>query len=38
MLRAFMSLFVGTVVTSLILQDTPDEQVVDAMLRVMSWE
>ena len=37
-LRAFMSLFVGTVVTSLALGDSPDNEVVDAMLRVMGWE
>ena len=36
--RPFLSLFVGTVVTSLLLEDTPDIQVVDAMLRVMGWE
>jgi AcrR family transcriptional regulator len=36
-LRAFISLFVGTVVTSLVLEDTPDAHVVDAMLRVMGW-
>jgi AcrR family transcriptional regulator len=35
--RAFASLFVGTVVTSLVLGDSPDSQVVDAMLRVMGW-
>jgi len=37
-LRAFVSLFVGTVVTSLVLEDSPDAEVVDAMLRVMGWD
>jgi AcrR family transcriptional regulator len=37
-LRAFMSLFVGTVITSLLLEDSPDTNVVNAMLRVMGWE
>ena len=37
-LRAFMSLFVGTVVTSLVLQDEPDAEGGDAMLRGMGWE
>ena len=37
-LRAFVSLFVGTIVTSLVLEDSPDAEVVDAMLRVMGWD
>ena len=37
-MRALVSLFVGTIVTSLVFQDSPDDQVVDAMLRVMGWE
>jgi len=37
-MRAFMSMFVGTVVTSIALGDTPDAVVVDAMLRIMGWD
>lgn len=36
--RAFMSLFVGYLVTSMVFEDDVDEPVVDAMLRLMGWE
>jgi AcrR family transcriptional regulator len=36
--RAFMALFVGTLVTSVVLGDEPDEAVAEAVVRMMGWE
>jgi len=36
--RALMALFVGYFVTSIVLEDAPDEPIADAVLRVMGWE
>lgn len=36
--RAFMALFVGTLVTSVVLGDDPDEAVAEAVVRMMGWE
>jgi len=36
--RALMALFVGYLVTSIVLDDTPDAAIVDAALRTMGWE
>jgi AcrR family transcriptional regulator len=35
--RAMIALFVGYIVSSFVLQDSPDEVVADAALRVMGW-
>jgi hypothetical protein len=35
--RALASLIVGGFLTSMVLEDQPDEAVVDAALRVMGW-
>lgn len=36
--RAFMALFVGSLVTSVVLGDEPDEAIADAVVRMMGWE
>lgn len=36
--RAFMSLFVGSLATSVVVGDQPDEAMADAIVRVMGWE
>lgn len=36
--RALLSLLVGFIASSYVLQDEPDEAVVDAALRMMGWE
>lgn len=36
--RAFMALFVGSLVTSVVIGDQPDEATADAVVRVMGWE
>lgn len=35
--RALMALFIGTFVSSVMLEDAPDEAAADAVLRVMRW-
>jgi AcrR family transcriptional regulator len=36
--RAFMAMFVGSLVTSVVLGDEPDEAIADAVVRMMGWE
>jgi AcrR family transcriptional regulator len=36
--RAFLSLFVGSLVTSVVIGDQPDEAMADAVIRLMGWE
>lgn len=36
--RAFMALFAGSLATSLVLGDQPDEAMADAVVRLMGWE
>jgi AcrR family transcriptional regulator len=36
--RAFMSLFVGSLATSIVIGDQPDEAMADAVVRLMGWE
>jgi AcrR family transcriptional regulator len=36
--RAFLSLFVGSLVTSAVIGDQPDEAMADAVIRLMGWE
>lgn len=36
--RTFMALFVGSLVTSVVIGDQPDEATADAVVRVMGWE
>ena len=36
--RAFIALFVGTLATSVVLADQPDEAMADAVIRIMGWE
>jgi AcrR family transcriptional regulator len=36
--RALMSLFVGYMITSMVLEDAPDAAIVDAVMRAMGWE
>jgi AcrR family transcriptional regulator len=36
--RAFLSLFVGSLVTSTVIGDRPDEAMADAVIRLMGWE
>lgn len=36
--RAFMAVFVGSLATSVVLGDEPDEAIADAIVRMMGWE
>lgn len=36
--RAFISLFVGTLATSVVLGDQPDEAMTEAVVRIMGWQ
>ena len=36
--RTFMALFVGSLATSVVFGDEPDEATVDAIVRIMGWE
>jgi len=36
--RTFMSLFVGSLATSVVLDDAPDDSMADAVVRLMGWE
>jgi AcrR family transcriptional regulator len=36
--RAFFALFVGTLATSVVLGDQPDDAMADAIVRIMGWE
>ena len=36
--RALLALFVGTMASSFLLADRPDEAVADAALRIMGWD
>ncbi|HEX9092627.1 MAG TPA: helix-turn-helix domain-containing protein [Coriobacteriia bacterium] len=36
--RAFLALFVGSLATSVVIGDQPDEAIADAIVRVMGWE
>jgi AcrR family transcriptional regulator len=36
--RAFLSLFVGSLATSVVIGDQPDAAMADAVVRVMGWE